>query len=59
VAELKTTDEVAQELRVSKAAVYRWVEEGRLRAIRVGSLLRFTDEAIGEFLAASTAGKAR
>jgi excisionase family DNA binding protein len=51
--ELQTPDEVAGQLKVTKAAIYRWVAEGKLRPVRVGSLLRFTDESIREFLARS------
>jgi excisionase family DNA binding protein len=51
--QLKTPDDVAGEFKVTKAAIYRWVAEGKLRPVRVGSLLRFTDESIREFLARS------
>jgi len=43
MSELKTPEEVARELRVSKFAIYRWVANGDLRPVRVGSLLRFTE----------------
>jgi excisionase family DNA binding protein len=49
-ARLKTVPEVATALRVSTHAVYRWVAEGRLTAVRVGALLRFTDAAIDDFI---------
>lgn len=47
---LKTVRDVAAELRVSTHAVYRWVSEERLKPVRVGALLRFTDAAIEDFL---------
>lgn len=38
---LLTAHEVAEILRVGRATVYRWAEQGRLPAIRVGSTVRF------------------
>ena len=51
---LKTLNEVAEELRVSKAAIYRWVAEGRLEPTRVGNRLRFTEDALDRFLGEPT-----
>lgn len=48
---LLTLEEVAERLRCSKAAVYRWVQQKDLRAIRVGSRLRFRSVDIEAFLA--------
>lgn len=50
--ELMTVEEVAELLKVSRAGVYRWVETGRLKALRVGSLLRFTPEDLRAFIEA-------
>jgi excisionase family DNA binding protein len=47
---LLTVDDVAQKLRVSKAAVYRWVEDGRLHARKAGALLRFRAADVETFL---------
>jgi excisionase family DNA binding protein len=47
---LLTVEEVARQLRVSKAAVYRWVAEERLPALRAGHLLRFRQEDVERFL---------
>ena len=47
---LMTVHDVAAELRVSTHAVYRWVADGRLRPVRAGSLLRFTEQAVADFL---------
>jgi excisionase family DNA binding protein len=49
-AQLLTVEEVASMLRVSKAAVYRWTEDGRLRARKAGALLRFRAEDVEDFL---------
>lgn len=44
--------EVAEELRCSQSAVYRLVNEGRLRCYRVGKTgVRVTREALDEFKA--------
>ena len=49
-ARLLTVDEVATMLRVSKAATYRWAEDGRLRTRKAGALLRFRAEDVEDFL---------
>jgi excisionase family DNA binding protein len=49
-ARLLTVDEVATMLRVSKAAIYRWAEDGRLRTRKAGALLRFRVEDVEDFL---------
>jgi excisionase family DNA binding protein len=41
-------------LRVSKAAVYRWAEDGKLRARKAGALLRFRKEDVEDFLKAAS-----
>jgi excisionase family DNA binding protein len=38
---LLTVTEAADYLRVSKSAIYSWVERGRLPCLRAGSALRF------------------
>lgn len=42
--------EVADHFQVSTHTVYRWVEQGRLRPVRVGSLIRFSEASISDFL---------
>jgi PTS system nitrogen regulatory IIA component len=49
-AQLLTVDDVARMLRVSKAAVYRWAEDGKIRARKAGTLLRFRVEDVEDFL---------
>jgi excisionase family DNA binding protein len=46
-----TVEEIAAQLRVSPRTVYRLVERGRLRAVRVGDLYRITMESFSAFLA--------
>jgi excisionase family DNA binding protein len=49
-----TAEEVAARLQVSPRTIYLWVDQGLLRAIRVGPrLIRFTEEGVDEFLARS------
>ncbi|HSS09026.1 MAG TPA: helix-turn-helix domain-containing protein [Acidimicrobiales bacterium] len=40
-ADLLTVREVARRAKVSERTVWRWVEDGRLPAIRVGGIVRF------------------
>lgn len=53
-----TIPEAAAKLRVTRAAIYKWMKEGRLRYVIVGSERRVTGSAIDEFVRSdSTAGK--
>lgn len=45
-----TVKEVAQALKVSPITIYRMVDDGRLKAVRVGRLLRFTPVDLKAFL---------
>lgn len=45
-----TVPEVAERLRVGRAAAYRLVESGELRSIRVGRTIRIPQQALDEFL---------
>ena len=49
----RTKAEVAELLQVSDKAVQRHVSSGRLRCLRDGGILRFTDEHINEFIQAA------
>ena len=52
--ELLRIPEVAERLNVSRASVYRWIEEGRLPAVRLGprgSPLRVCSSELEEWLA--------
>lgn len=53
--ELYTPVEAAKLLKVTKAAIYKWIKEGRLAVVYVGSDRRITRGAIEAFIAASTA----
>lgn len=47
---LYTIDEVAEYLRVTRRTIYRYIEQGKLPAYKVGDSWRFSDEAIAEYL---------
>jgi len=42
--ELLTIDEVAKQLKISKATVRRHIREGRLRAVKIGRVVRISTE---------------
>jgi excisionase family DNA binding protein len=46
---LQTPEQLMERWQCSKAAIYRWVESGALRPVRIGRLLRFTTEEIERF----------
>lgn len=45
-----TVKELAERFRVSRQAVYDWINEGKLRAIRVGVRVRIPESALIEFI---------
>ena len=51
---LYTIPEAAAALRVTRAAVYKWIKEGRIAVVYVGSERRITQTAIDEFIKMST-----
>lgn len=56
---LRDVDYVASYLGVAVSTLYRWVSEKRgPKPIRVGRLLRWTDEAIDEYIADAAKGDA-
>lgn len=52
--ELFTVEEVAQRLKLSARSVRRYIQAGRLRAVRPGRGYRVSDDALAAFLAAAT-----
>ncbi len=48
--ELLTYKDVAKLLRVSERTVWTLVKEGKLKACRIGRLVRFTLESVREYL---------
>lgn len=45
-----TVQEVADQLRVTRQAVYNWIDEGKLKAVKVGRSVRVADSALADFL---------
>ncbi len=52
-----TPVEVAQKLKVTRAAIYKWMAEGKLEYVFVGSDRRITRAAIEAFIKVSTAAR--
>ncbi len=48
-----TPEEIAEKLKVSKVAVYKWLQNGDLKAFKAGKLWRVTREHLEEFLGRS------
>lgn len=48
--EYLTVDEVAKRLKVTRQAIYNWINDGRLRAVKVGRSTRIPVSAIDAFL---------
>lgn len=42
--------EAAEYMRVSRVTLYRMVEKGQIRCFRIGSIYRFSEEMIREFI---------
>jgi len=50
--------EFAERFGVSRDTVYRWIDEGRLKPVRIGPrMLRFTEEQVATFAADRDATK--
>jgi excisionase family DNA binding protein len=52
-----TIPEAAKKLRVTRAALYKWMKEGRLGFVLVGSERRITSSAIDAFVKAGKVDK--
>lgn len=46
---MKTIKEIAEDMKVSKRTVWRWIEDGKLKAIKKGLVVRITDEEYKRF----------
>ena len=51
--EFLTPEEIAARFKVSKQDVYKWVQRGQIRHLRIGRSVRITREALDEFIAQS------
>ncbi len=45
-----TPDDIAEGLKVSKLAVYKWLQNGKLKGFKAGKMWRITREDLEEFL---------
>lgn len=45
-----TVKEVAQQLKVSRQAIYEWINAGSLRAVKAGNRTRIPASALNDFL---------
>lgn len=45
-----TVKEIAEHFQVSRQSVYDWINDGKLRAIRVGERVRVPQSALDEFI---------
>jgi excisionase family DNA binding protein len=57
--EFYTVKEVAERLRVSLRSVYRMVEQGKVRAIRIGDTYRISAESLNNFIRSELEGGER
>lgn len=53
-----TVKEVAEHFRVSRQSVYDWINDGKLKAIRVGDRIRIPQSALDEFIRPVQPGEA-
>lgn len=49
-----TPKEIADELRVTRTTVYRWIDEGKLTAIRAGGAVRILRASYDELIRAGS-----
>ncbi|MBV8902395.1 MAG: helix-turn-helix domain-containing protein [Acidobacteriia bacterium] len=47
---LYTPEEVAEKLRVSRRAVYQWLNSGKLNGLKAGQYWRVTEEDLTQYL---------
>lgn len=52
-----TVKEVAERLRVTRQAIYNWIESGRLAAVKVGRSTRIPESALDAFIEPYTPGE--
>lgn len=52
-----TVQEIAKHFRVSRQAIYDWIKEGKLGAIRLGDRVRIPESALRAFIQVITPGE--
>lgn len=53
-----TVKEVAEHFRVSRQSVYDWINDGRLKAIKIGERIRIPQSSLDEFIRPVQPGEA-
>jgi acetyl-CoA synthetase len=48
--EYLTVQEIAKMLKVHEQTVFRWIREGKLESVKIGSNLRITQEQLNKFI---------
>jgi excisionase family DNA binding protein len=54
-----TAKEIANEMQVTPAAVYKWIKAGKLPAVRAGGAVRITRAAFAAFVQPAASQEAR
>lgn len=52
-----TVKEISEHFRVSRQAVYEWINDGKLRAIKLGERVRIPESALKSFIRAVEPGE--
>lgn len=45
-----TPQEIADRLKVNKMTVYKWIREGKLKAVKIGDLWRIAESELERFI---------
>ena len=48
--EFYTVDQVAQRMKITRDAIYKWIKNGRIKALRAGRVYRILGKNLNEFL---------
>jgi len=52
-----TPEEIANNLKVSRKTVYNWIQEGRLKAVKIGHFWRIPESELNRLLGGGQDGK--
>lgn len=45
-----TIEDIAKELKVNPRTVYRWISQGKLKALKIQGIIRITEEDYQQFI---------
>jgi len=54
-----TPEEIAANLKVSRKTIYNWIQEGRLKAIKIGHFWRISESELNRLLAGGQGGRGK